>query len=283
MFYLLNERYPSPESGIRSVLTSLLFGLFIGSFLLYFRPFDLKNPKYTVEIVAFFGVIATFSDLFFTTVLTAIFPRLFAEKHWAVKHQILFYLLILLTIASLNGLYINYINDFPFRWGNYWWIINRTFILGFIPISFIVLVQYNRKLRTHLKQAQSLEPYIEQQAIDRVPLTFTIVTALKEEISIPSHSFLFAQSDGNYVHLHLEGKTATMHRLSLQSLESQFEDRSLIRCHRSYLVNLKKIRLVKGNAQGLKVWVGSLEDPIPVSRKYVPTIKAYFQQNPLVN
>ena len=44
------------------------------------------------------------------------------------------------------------------------------------------------------------------------------------------------------------------YRVTLSSFEAQLaKSSSLTRCHRSYLVNLKKVENISGNTQGLKV------------------------------
>ena len=51
------------------------------------------------------------------------------------------------------------------------------------------------------------------------------------------------------------------------------ESSSLKRCHRSHLVNLKKVKNISGNAQGLKLELINQSEMVPVSRNYIPIIK----------
>ena len=70
------------------------------------------------------------------------------------------------------------------------------------------------------------------------------------------------------------------HRVTLSSFEIQLKEvSSLVRCHRSYMVNLNKVKNISGNAQGLKLELINHSEIIPVSRKYIPIVKEFFQKN----
>ncbi len=49
---------------------------------------------------------------------------------------------------------------------------------------------------------------------------------------------------------------------------SELEERSkkVIRCHKSYIVNLNKVNRISGNAKGYKLQIDELDFLIPVSR-----------------
>ena len=67
------------------------------------------------------------------------------------------------------------------------------------------------------------------------------------------------------------------YRIQLSEFETQLKEASsLVRCHRSYMVNLKKVKNVSGNAQGLKLELINQSEIIPVSRKYIPIVKQFF-------
>jgi len=285
MFSILNQYYPPPEIEKRNVLVAVLFGTFIGFFLIFFQPFDINLSNYENKNlkIFFFGVISTCVLLIFFILLPYLFPRMFSVRIWKVVHQILYYLMALLVIATFNGLYINYLENLSFNWSNYWWIIMRTTILGGIPICFLVLLDYNRKMKIHLREAKELlgNGLKDVEALDKAK--FHVSTHSKNDsFVIDVNSFLFAEAQGNYIFINsLEDKekNKSLHRISLTLLEKQLNDNHLKRCHRSYLVNLRKVRNITGNAQGLKLWFENYDYEIPVSRKYIPIIKNYFSKD----
>lgn len=283
MLSLLNQKYPAPVPESRSIIIALFFGLFIGSFLVFFEPFDI-NINYgedQVLEVFFFGFISTLVLILFLFVLPYLLPKVFSDLHWSVKHQLLFYFIMLFAIATLNGLYTNYINELPFSWSNYWWMINRTFVLGGIPLSFVTLLDYHRRSKSNIALAEQMSEQ-KAPAPQSVEELFTILTNLKsEQFSIREKEFYFARAVGNYVEIFsgLDDKLEKeIYRLSLSSVEEQLNgNKRLIRCHRSYIVNLNKVVNISGNAQGLKLELDSSSYVIPVSRKYIPLVKQFFQ------
>jgi len=279
MFNQLKQSYPPPVANRRAILTSVLFGLFIGLFLILFEPFNLNLSTYRFKHLAllFFGIITTAVLFLSLYILPKLLPDLFSEQKWTVLHHILFYTAILFAIATLNGIYTNYLNNLQFSWANYWWIINRTFLLGGIPIAFLTILDHNRKLKQHYKDAEQILSGLQTLEGIHEENDWHITTDLKNEtISIKEENFLYAMAVGNYIELYSvendEIKKKT-YRVSLGSLELQLLSNRLKRCHRSYLVNLNKVEGVSGNAQGLKLKLTDLSGNIPVSRKYIPDIK----------
>lgn len=195
----------------------------------------------------------------------------------------MYYTLILLAIATFNGIYTNFINNLAFSWSNYWWIISRTFVLGSIPISIITLVDFNQKNSANSSLAKQITLGKENNV--NTNKCFNLTTALKgEQLSFSEEQFSFAVAVGNYVDVYLSTPSAelsrTTLRLSLSSLEEQLQSSTdIVRCHRSYIVHLQKVIAVTGNAQGLKLSMTNTTEVVSVSRKYIQLIKRYYKTN----
>ncbi len=283
MLRIVNQKYPAPSPELRSLIIAILFGLFIGLFLLFFEPFgiNLSTNKNKVFQVLFFGCISTSVLLLFLYVLPLLLPRLFSDAHWKVKHQVLFYLIILFAIATLNGIYTNFINSLPFSWSNYWWIINRTFVLGGIPIAFLTLIDYKRKAKTNRNEAHAILSSKKEFLVGSDETIHQFSTDLKNEtITFSEADFNYAAAVGNYIDMCIFVENTLKkitYRVTLSSFEAQLEESSsLIRCHRSYLVNLNKVKNISGNAQGLKLELKGQSEIVPVSRKYIPAVRQFF-------
>ena len=48
----------------------------------------------------------------------------------------------------------------------------------------------------------------------------------------------------------------------------------IVRCHRAYLVNLRRVTKVDGNSQGCRLRLEGCADEVPVSRSYVKKVQA---------
>ena len=283
MLKILTQKYPAPSPVLRNLITAVLFGLFIALFLLFFEPFDinLSNNEDKIFQLLFFGLITTLVLVLFLYILPLLLPKVFSDKNWEVRHQMIFYLVILLVIATFNGIYTNHINSLTFSWYNYWWIISRTFVLGGIPIAFITVLDYNQKLKFNNNQVATILKKKKELLEDLKETTHQISTDLKNEIfSFNENDFYFAIAVGNYIDICcLDEKTLkkATYRITLSSFERQLAETSnLIRCHRSYIVNLKKVENISGNAQGLKLELKNQTEVVPVSRKYIPIVKQLF-------
>ncbi|MEM0930829.1 MAG: LytTR family DNA-binding domain-containing protein [Bacteroidota bacterium] len=281
---ILNSEYPAPAPSVRNILVALAFGIFIAFFLIFFEPFniDIDSGRTKVMPLLFYGFITSLVLFVSFYVLPLLVPFFFDDSRWKVKHQILFCCAVLFVIATLNGVFTNYINGLNFTWRNYWWIINRTFILGAIPFSFLILLDTLGKNYRNVKEARTILqmkpelPEIEQGN------SWTITTDLKNEHFILNDThFEYAVAHGNYIDVYRKDEDKTYfktYRINLSSFEKQLNAPYLQRCHRSYLINLTKVSHVTGNAQGLKLGLIGGDVAIPVSRKYIPVVRHFFSQ-----
>ena len=68
-------------------------------------------------------------------------------------------------------------------------------------------------------------------------------------------------------------------RISLSNILKQVETHSIKKCHRSYIINLEKVKDLKGNAQGYKLILPEIDSEIPVSRSFISSIIPQLQQS----
>ena len=282
MLRILAQEYPAPRPVLKSLIIAVLSGLFIALFLIYFEPFNLHEDN--VFQISFFGCITTIILVVFLYFSPLLLPNLFSDKNWKVGYQIILILLIILVIATFNSIYSIYRNSIPFSWDIYLLMLSRTCVLGIFPTAFITFLDYNQKLKSNLNLASNILKNKKEFLKDSRHVTHQILTDLKNEtFSFLENDFNYAIADGNYTDICFldENKLKKVtHRVTLSSFEIQLKEvSSLIRCHRSYMVNLNKVKNVSGNAQGLKLELINHSEIIPVSRKYIPIVKEFFQKN----
>lgn len=257
--------YPAPRPDRQAVGGALFFGAFVTVFLGYFRPFGLADPALDGRPVEFivYGLIAAVACLVLEVLLPFLLPRLFRDDDWRVWHRIAYYLLLLFVIATGNGLYINARYDLTFNWANYGLITGQTLSLGVLPITMLVLYRYNARRAFFLEQALKLR----QPAAPTGTVTSTDTP-------------LAAEAFGNYVKLYFpDGAEArrVVERTTLGEVAERYATAGLLRCHRSWVVDVARVTAVSGNAQGLNLTVDGFERTIPVSRSYLATVRAVLE------
>ena len=286
MLRILVQEYPAPRPVLKSLIIAVLSGLFIALFLLYFKPFNLhlNTDGNMVFHMSFFGCITTFVLLFFLFVFPLLLPNLFSDKNWKLGYQMILNMLILIVIATFNSIYSNYMNSIPFGWDSYWLILSRTSVLGILPIAFITFSDYYLKVKSSLNFVSNILENKKEFLKDSKEVTHQISTDLKSEtFSFKENDFNYAIAVGNYIDMCSFDENIlkkVTYRVSLSSFEIQLKESSnLIRCHRSCLVNLNKVKNISGNAQGLKLELINQSEIISVSRKYIPVVNQFFQKN----
>ena len=67
-------------------------------------------------------------------------------------------------------------------------------------------------------------------------------------------------------------------RVALSGVERQFNDGSVVRCHRAYLVAHAAVVGVRGNAQGFRLTLRDLAETVPVSRTHTKSVLALIER-----
>jgi hypothetical protein len=102
------------------------------------------------------------------------------------------------------------------------------------------------------------------------------------KFSIKKDSLLYLESSENYVTIFYlnKGKISKyLLRDTLKKMEEKFSGTEIIRCHRSYMVNFEKVKVIKKDKDGLKLEFDnpSMTD-IPVSKTYADNVMQTFSK-----
>lgn len=303
MFRLLRQPYPTDESVRRQLIKATLTGLFVGLFLLAFQPFGLDDWMTTSKApkILGFGLVTLLVMLADSLLLPALFPRFFSDQSWTVGREIGRTIALIVVIALGNRLYLAWL--IPSYISAYSWIsmLGMTFIVGIFPTVGAVLLNYIVQLRKYTRAAAALpehreavtprEPWQREQIsvvrTDDSPDTMLILVAdnEKDAVTLPATALLFIESSDNYCTVvYQHGNPATpgkpskpLLRSSLSRLEAQIAAKPnlvahIVRCHRSYVVNLDRVERVTGNAQGYKLHLLGGQFQIPVARRFNDTL-----------
>ena len=101
------------------------------------------------------------------------------------------------------------------------------------------------------------------------------------KFSISSENLYFIESDDNYIKVWYMDSSGEMKqymlRCRLKTVEDSFADSELVRCHRKYIVNIRKVSILKSAKDGYRIDFGiESVEPIPISKTYEQAVLARF-------
>lgn len=190
------------------------------------------------------------------------------EEDWKVKHE----LFLLLTILFLIGVVQFLIRDFIYEKDDNWSFrylyeeIRNTLLVGGLLIFVITSINIERLKNSYSKRAGKVKIDIKPDV--KCVGELEIITQVKsDDFILNVHNLNFAKSDKNYVELYLQNHDVLVKRMTIKSLENQLSNYNFIlKTHRSFIVNLKSVKTVKGNTQGYKLLLNNSDHTVPVSR-----------------
>lgn len=103
------------------------------------------------------------------------------------------------------------------------------------------------------------------------------------KITIVLEQLIYIDSADNYATIHYINKSKISNFLIRNSLkwmdQNLTKESSLVRCHRSYIVNLEKVKVLRKTKDGIFLELDALNTPdIPVSKTYYEKVMAKFSR-----
>lgn len=275
MFSFASYPYPKSESFKEIFVSSLGAGVSVYLFLIIFQPFGTENFQHPYKFLLLFPYCVIFGTVFLMANLIT-----FRFTHWNIGAELLKIIFILFFGSILSYFYNSlFLSHIELDLGNYFYMFLYSLAVG-IPISIIyILSRYIYLKNIHEKKALTISQHLPVPAPEQQNLLK--ISAQNTELMINEKDFLCAQSMENYCTFYfLENNSLkkTLIRISFSNVLQQIETDSVKKCHRSYIVNLRRVKNLKGNAQGYKLILPEIDFEIPVSRSFIPSIIPQLQQ-----
>lgn len=267
----LKQPYLIKDSVADILKMSFVYGLFVTLFLLVFQPFGLSSlGSRLVETCIIYGAITTIAIIILNIIIAPLFPKYFDEQGWNTGKEISWTIVNIMSIGLANAVFTSYLNDNSLSLKYIFLFEFYTLMVSFLPITFIIIYQESKYTRrfTELSHdiSQKLTPHTNPKSIVKINSQNQ-----NEELIISSSDLLFIKAADNYIEVYYLDESqveVSLLRNTLKNVELIFyTNENIIRCHKSYLVNLQYVNNVSGNAQGYKLHLDFTDIPVPVSRK----------------
>jgi len=280
----LAEPYPCSFTPATYLRVGLISGLFVFLFFFFLQPFGLSDLGDSVRLPLYAGYGLTCLVLIALNSIVGprLFPRWFREEKWNVVKHIVFGTWIILTIGFACFLLTRHIfrsAGLTLRYIHLSLVVGGALAIGAIPFTVMTLIDQIILLGRSSRAANEANTRIETphslvKGASAADQEVALVAANgKDTIRFGAASLLYVSADENYVTVHFkkEQPTEAILRSSITRIEQQLGDfrPGFFRCHRTFIINVAKIRNVSGNAQGLKLKLEDVAQLIPVARRYV--------------
>jgi len=162
--------------------------------------------------------------------------------------------------------------------------ITLILFLLFLVVWLFFSLQNNK---SRLARMIQMSKYIEEENYFAIqPDKYNLIHFNDEKgtlrLSIKFHNLYYIESSDNYVNIYYEnkGKIARfLLRRSLKSIEDQFVDYPMVRCHRFYIVNINKVKVLRKDKEGLFLDLDYMNLPdLPISKTYYDQVIKLFYQ-----
>ena len=282
----LQSPYPVVYQRWKVVLISSLVVFLI---LLVLQPFGIsgiEGHKFWI-LLGFMGVTAVFLSIP-VYLFACLFPEFYKEEGWTVWKQIVNLLMVILFIAVGNWLYSTFVFGWGLRWDVFCVFALFTLVIGLFTTVLFILLNQNRLLAIHLEEATEMNLHLQRSvsAMESIE-TAEIVSLLsfqggtRESMELDSKDLLYIESDGNYIRVNYQKGGRTMQcllRMTMKQAEEVTGGSPLVaKCHRAFLVNLRKVVKISGNSQGYRLLLEGCPEEIPVSRAYSKQVKELME------
>ena len=173
-----------------------------------------------------------------------------------------------------------------------WAVFGRTMLYAFIALGvpyliagmYFAIIDKNKTIRLmnydNVVTDEPIKPETQKITL------FDNSGSLK--LSLSPENLYYIESDDNYITVwYTDNKGELkqyMLRCRLKSVEESFKDTGLVRCHRKYIVNIKKVKVLRKESEGYVLDLDN-EDihPLTVTKTYTDSVLSHFTgESPLL-
>lgn len=285
MFWL-EHNIPSYLTSKSNIVKTVVFtALFALAFINFYAPFGVNKWFHLSQWQLFFYSSLVILTGVMVIVISRIIMYYFTQRYPMNYIQFLIWIFVeIVSMAFFYALFVKYaLNEQRLFIEILKISVKNTALVLLIPYSVLSLYfsyqEKSKKLELLEGTGQSLER--RKQMIPFHDENNNL------KFSIKQGDLLYLEAMDNYVTIFYESTPKMAKyviRNSLKNLEQRLSNLGIIRCHRSYLVNFEKVKLLKKEKEGLFLELDSVYSiKLPVSKTYVGKVSDAFSKYTAVN
>lgn len=174
-------------------------------------------------------------------------------------------------------------------------IFSRSLLYGTISLGipyliagmYFAIIDKNNTIRLmNYENVVTDEAPRENMSLQKITL-FDNSGSLKLSLSL--ENLYYIESDDNYIKVWYTDSKAElkqyMLRCRLKTVEESFKDSGLVRCNRKYIVNIKKVSMLRKESDGYVLDLANEAiPPLPITKTYTDSVLSYFtDESPLLD
>lgn len=275
----MEKKIPEYLISRKNIITLVIFtAIFALIFINVYAPFGVNTwfdvTKIELFLYSSLVILTGMLVVVISRVIMYLFCRISLINYWQFA---LWVLVEILSMAFVYSIFVKFIlvdsRDFIDIWSV---SIKNTSLVLIIP--YVLLWMYFSWKEKNEKLGQIAENDIPVTNIKAMIPFYDEKGTMR--ISIKQDDLIYISSADNYVTMHyLNGKKVSkmLIRNSMNFYENEFRELNIIRCHRSYMVNFNKVKMIRKEGDGLHIDLDI--DPtisLPVSKKYSDDVMEAF-------
>jgi hypothetical protein len=273
---IFQEPFPLEDNRRIQFIHSVIISLVVVALLFYFKPFDLDTVQLpVVKLIPLYAgywiacmVICFIAD----RLIRPAFPSFFDDQTWTVAKHITWTIFTIMLI-SIGVIFFGRLLGITGISGT--WLLNfevNVFLYTVLPVTMITIIRQVYLMSVNKKEAGMMNGLLSNPILppaQNTPLIFVSDDG-KDAIKLQADQFLFAESADNYTDI-VYTETGIVRRALIRSSLKKIEEMNtadfVIRVHRAFLVNMRKVKHITGNAQGFRLIVENIDETIPVPHR----------------
>lgn len=264
------------------VRTTLFTALFALAFINIYSPFS-AGKKLNLNDVDLFlnSSLAILAGMFIIVVSRVVMYQTTKKNSLTYLYYSLWIFVEILSMAAGYSVYVKFVlNDSRILAEIIQVTIKNTALILLLPYSVLWLYfSYREKTKQLEKYSMGHTPVKIDQ--DRMVPFYDDKGKLK--FSVILDDLIYLEASDNYVSIYYSANkklSKYMIRNTLKNVEEKLTPLGFMRCHRSYLVNFSKVKILKREKDGVFLELNTDDGlTLPVSKTYVSTIVQSFSEN----